>query len=667
VIEARKIKSGREPLALQEVFVAEDISSQIENSRFYLARLGAKGSATPPIFVNGLPVKNDEEWLQSLSQKVSMDLRVIQKGVFEESIPEDVWVPSYFLNTSSPRRNALIIPEDEKDIKILNLVNVYTKELETALKTLPTIGVSEGSPPQGADEPESDEEKEKRKIKERALWTQLLVIGDFDTQEGIQLIMEAIKFRRHHDNIEVVFVSNGNRPMIKSPHIREFWPNDKSAWTPDKIQGVYRDMKKLHAASYEIAYEGDQYWPDSINLVHALGFEHGETGLVINGRRLGPIPEGSFFLKEDFETLYGFEVKRRIQPAANAVSELGFTEQVTSPLLASKLCSVLAFSTISDIPEGIFELPPPIRSRTFYDWNYTNTAIEVGTNDTAYFQIIATVDPASEAAQRWIPILKVLSELDGVYLRLFLNPKEKLQELPVKRFYRYALDTVPSFDEDGNVQAVKARFKGIPKEALLTVGMDVPPSWLVAPKESVHDLDNIKLSSLPTGTDIDATYELENILVEGHSRDTTNAGMAPRGAQLVLSTAKDTHFADTIIMANLGYFQFKANPGLYNITLQPGLSQKIYNIDSVGALGHDPQPGDENTEVALLSFQGVTLYPRLSRKSGMEEEDVLGTPKPGAASDIVSKGAGMVGGLLKKAGIKGAGKTCSQSKLEDSH
>ena len=58
-----------------------------------------------------------------------------------------------------------------------------------------------------------------------------------------------------------------------------------------------------------------------------------------------------------------------------------------------------------------------------------------------------------------------------------------------------------------------------------------------------------------------------------------------------------------------------------------------------------------------MSFSGVTLYPRLSRKPGMEEEDVLGAPKSGAAeaaAGLASKGASVVDGLLAKVGIKKA-------------
>ncbi len=345
-------------------------------------------------------------------------------------------------------------------------------------------------------------------------------------------------------------------------------------------------------------------------------------------------------------------MKKRIQPAATSILDLELSDKLRNPYDVAKLYSLLAVSTVSDIPEGIFELPPPVRIGYFEQWNVTHTSITTGDNNTAVLQVVVSLDPATELAQRWVPILKALSELDGLYMRVFLNPKNKLQELPVKRFYRYVLQPRPSFDEDGSLESMSAKFEGLPKETLLTMAMDVPPSWLVAPKESIYDLDNIRLSSVPTDAMVDAVYELENILIEGHSRDVT-AGMPPRGAQLVLFTAKEPHLTDTIVMANLGYFQFKANPGYYKLRLQDGPSEEIFKIDSVGAMGYSPRPGDETTDVALLTFQGVTLFPRLSRKPGKEEEDVLSNQKTGTA-DIISKGSEFIGGLLKHAGLRKA-------------
>lgn len=165
----------------------------------------------------------------------------------------------------------------------------------------------------------------------------------------------------------------------------------------------------------------------------------------------------------------------------------------------------------------------------------------------------------------------------------------------------------------------------MPVDALLTLGLDVPPSWLVTPKVCVFDPDNIQLSSLKDrsrGLDLEATYELRSILIQGHARDITVGG-PPKGAQLVLGTGRDPHFADTIVMANLGYFQFKANPGLWQLSLKEGTSAAIFNIDDAGTQGYNNKNNDGNSQLAIVTFQGATIFPRLSRKAGMETADVL--------------------------------------------
>ena len=84
--------------------------------------------------------------------------------------------------------------------------------------------------------------------------------------------------------------------------------------------------------------------------------------------------------------------------------------------------------------------------------------METGDALTASIHLTVLLDPASQLGQKWVPILKVLSELDGVYMKLFLNPKERLQELPVKRFYRYVLDSKPTFDDAGALAPLGASF-----------------------------------------------------------------------------------------------------------------------------------------------------------------------------------------------------------------
>lgn len=72
-------------------------------------------------------------------------------------------------------------------------------------------------------------------------------------------------------------------------------------------------------------------------------------------------------------------------------------------------------------------------------------------------------------------------------------------------------------------------------------------------------------------------YELEYLLLEGHCFEQLS-GSPPRGLQITLGTESQTVIVDTIVMANLGYFQLKANPGAWILRLRQGRSSEIYDI-----------------------------------------------------------------------------------------
>ena len=50
------------------------------------------------------------------------------------------------------------------------------------------------------------------------------------------------------------------------------------------------------------------------------------------------------------------------------------------------------------------------------------------------------------------------------------------------------------------------------------------------------------------------------------------------GLQFVLGSATHPDLFDTIVMANLGYFQLKAGPGAWLMRLREGRSRDLYNI-----------------------------------------------------------------------------------------
>ncbi|KAI0382581.1 glycosyltransferase family 24 protein [Hypomontagnella monticulosa] len=628
-VKNRTPKDDATPVPYKDVLESEDHIKQIELAKHWVERLNAD-TEVPPMFINGLAIPRADTWLHAMTMRMSTDLQMVQQGIFMGTIDDESWVPGFFLEGAPTRRNLYIFPDGDNSLSILDVNKVYS-EHKDLFDQVPTIEASE------------DTSKE--------TWATLTVVTDLSSKQGLGLLLSALSFRRNNPGVRIDIVNNPPG-STKAHEINVLLKKDVAKLL--EIENL-ETLEVLLSGAIDVQDGG--YNAALSRFLTAAAFTQGSQLLILNGRVVGPFADDAVFKEEDFELLLEFEQATRILPVYKAVDTLGLADKISGPLAAAKLTSVTALSTISDLPEGIFESAPTLRTAMFDEWNSTYTTIHVGDESTANIHFVAVLNPASEVGQKWAPILKVLSQLDGVYMRIFLNPKDKLEELPVKRFYRYVLESAPSFDEAGKVSARGATFKGLPSEALLNLGMDVPPAWLVAAKYSVHDLDNVKLSSIKT--DVDAVYELEHILIEGHSRETS--GGPPRGVQLLLGTERDPHFDDTIIMANLGYFQFKANPGYYNIHLKEGRSSEIFNIISVGAKGYNAVPGDEGTEVALMDFQGTTLYPRLERKPDMEIEDVLGESNSESGGDLLSRGLKFAEGIL------GGSKPKSKSVSDEEH
>ncbi|KAH7129335.1 UDP-glucose:glycoprotein glucosyltransferase-domain-containing protein [Dactylonectria estremocensis] len=599
-------------LTFAEVLQAESYDHQVKASQFWVNRLKAD-TPVRPLFSNGLAFPREDNWVQAMGMRLAEDQKTLQQGVYLETIDDETYLPGVFLENAMAARNTYIFPDDDKALRILDISKLYSDHADLFNK-IPIL--------------ESVLEFPKE------TWAVLSVIADLDTEEGQDLLVAAIQFKYRNPGIRLDVVHN---PSVSSGSSSV---NALLKAAEGKLIDI-ENKKQLKAILVPSdGAQDDGFGSALARFLPVANILPGTQALILNGRLVGPIQSGDSFKEEDLHHLLSFELNTRILPVHEALEELEVGDKLTDPIAVAKLTSITALSTISELPEGIFDSAPAVRSTLYSEWGSEHTAIEVGDPETASIHIAGLLNPTSEQGQRWAPILKVLSELDGVYLKLFMNPRDVVTELPVKRFFRYVLDSKPSFDEAGSVQGPKAVFKGLPSEALLTAAMDVPPAWLVAAKDSVQDLDNIKLSSAKG--DIDATYELEHILIEGHSRE--NKRGAPKGAQVVLSTAKDPLLEDTIIMANLGYFQFKANPGFYSIQLKEGRSTEIFEIESVGGQGYAAVPGDEGTDIALMDFQGTTLYPRLNRKPGMEEAQVLDESEDD--DGIVAKGLKFAESLL---------------------
>lgn len=296
------------------------------------------------------------------------------------------------------------------------------------------------------------------------------------------------------------------------------------------------------------------------------------------------------------------------------------------------------------------------------------------------------LDPLSRNAQKLTSLLLMFIDVIPMEVELIMKPKvDGVDKLPLLNYYRYVASPRLSFDGvTGAILENGAVFERLPQDRVLTMNLEANGQWLVEIAEcDDQDLDNILLSRAPSiqaGSSvthlfnkhhphlITAQFELESILLEGSCSDQSASGQPPRGLQLDLnqyphnnSLHSHTH-VDTLVMSNLGYFQLKANPGLWSLSLAHGRSSLVYKIDSMdfdssgfissaggGSLWRRSQRSsanslsssssklslsslndDENTDntaglLSISSFSSPKMMLKVSKQEGMEKEKLYPT------------------------------------------
>uniref|UniRef100_A0A8B9RFB9 UDP-glucose ceramide glucosyltransferase-like 1 n=1 Tax=Astyanax mexicanus TaxID=7994 RepID=A0A8B9RFB9_ASTMX len=237
--------------------------------------------------------------------------------------------------------------------------------------------------------------------------------------------------------------------------------------------------------------------------------------------------------------------------------------------------------------------------------------------DEVFYDVVAIVDPLTRDAQKLAPLLSVLGQVVNMRVQVFMNCRAKLSEMPLKSFYRFVMEAEVSFlGNDTMSTGPVARFTEIPESPLLTLNMITPESWMVEAVRSPHDLDNIHLQEV-SGV-VNAEYELEYLLLEGHCFD-MSSGQPPRGLQFTLGMKQDPLMQDTIVMANLGYFQLKANPGAWILRLRKGRSEDIYQIQV------QKKPDKLNEDLLSEATESKGLWDSITsvEEGDKKKEDVL--------------------------------------------
>ncbi|XP_059506997.1 UDP-glucose:glycoprotein glucosyltransferase 1 isoform X2 [Stegostoma tigrinum] len=456
------------------------------------------------------------------------------------------------------------------------------------------------------------------------------IVGDFDDSSGRQLLYESLKHLKSSNNLRIGLINNPTTEPTEENTIiaRAIWAalntqslnNAKNFITKlakeetakaladgvdimeFAVGGMDNDAfkKMFETLKLDFILSHNSFCKDVVKL------KGGQRAVISNGRIIGPLEENEIFNQNDFHLLESIAVE-----AAEKIKvriRMLMVEEDHASDLVMKVDSLLSSKSKG---ESRLDL-------RFFEGEFSAIKLRPK-EEQVYFEVMAITDPVTRDAQRLSSFLLVLHQLVNMNLHVLMNCQPKLSEMPLKSIYRFVLEPEITFSADGSFgPGPVAKFLDMPQSPLFTLIINTPESWMVESVHTSYDLDNIYLKEIDGG--IAAEYELEYLLLEGHCYD-VSTGQPPRGLQFTLGTNANQEIVDTIVMANLGYFQLKANPGAWVLRLRKGRSEDIYKIYSHD--GTDSPAGTDEVTVVLNSFKSKIIKVKVQKKPEKMSEELL--------------------------------------------
>ncbi|XP_042619727.1 UDP-glucose:glycoprotein glucosyltransferase 2-like isoform X2 [Cyprinus carpio] len=601
--------------------------------------------ALPIGLFNGVPLSSEEmdpEELETvLLQKIMETTNFFQRAAFMGQITESVDVVDFLMEQANvvPRINPLILSSERRYLDFTSSPVADDWDDTTVFSYLDsrdkTAVVSKRMKYFIRDEEEV--------LYGGTVW----IVADIEQPPGRQLLQNALKHMKSSSSscrVGVINNPSGKPTEDNSSLYRAIWASlltQSSKNTLDftlkllkeenvellkqgtKIkhllkQGMDHDAfeKKFNTMEVDFLHSQQKYCKEVLKL------KAGQRAVVSNGRILSLLDEEEEFSVEDFHLLEKITLRTSAEKIKSKIKQMNLNAQKANDLIM-KVDALLTSSPKGEARKDVKLLKDK------------HSVLQLAQReDEVFYDVVAIVDPLTRDAQKLAPLLVVLGQVVNMKVQVFMNCRAKLSEMPLKSFYQYVLERDVSFFGNNSLSpGPVARFTEIPESPLLTLNMITPESWMVEAVRSPYDLDNIHLQEI-SGV-VNAEYELEYLLLEGHCFD-LSTGQPPRGLQFTLGMRQEPLMHDTIVMANLGYFQLKANPGAWILRLREGRSEDLYQIQAHDGTDSPLDAGD--VIVVLNSFHSKIIKVRVQKKPDKLNEDLLseGTESKGLWDSITS-------------------------------
>uniref|UniRef100_A0A8C2EMJ3 UDP-glucose ceramide glucosyltransferase-like 1 n=1 Tax=Cyprinus carpio TaxID=7962 RepID=A0A8C2EMJ3_CYPCA len=585
--------------------------------------------ALPIGLFNGVPLSSEEMDPEEL-ETVLLQKIMETTNFFQRAITESVDVVDFLMEQANvvPRINPLILSSERRYLDFTS---------------------SPGSPLMTPPDPN---QCQYQSVISPYHWT-VWIVADIEQPPGRQLLRNALKHMVNSSSCRVGVINNpsGKPTEDNSSLYRAIWA---SLLTQSSKNSLDFTLKLLKEENVELLKHGTKikhllkqvsggmdhdafekkFNTMEVDFLHSqqkyckdvLKLKAGQRAVVSNGRILSLLDEEEEFSVEDFHLLEKITLRTSAEKIKSKIKQMNLNAEKANDLIM-KVDALLTSSPKGEARKDVKLLKDK------------HSVLQLAQReDEVFYDVVAIVDPLTRDAQKLAPLLVVLGQVVNMKVQVFMNCRAKLSEMPLKSFYQYVLEPDVSFFGNNSLSpGPVARFTEIPESPLLTLNMITPESWMVEAVSSPYDLDNIHLQEI-SGV-VNAEYELEYLLLEGHCFD-LSTGQPPRGLQFTLGMRQEPLMHDTIVMANLGYFQLKANPGAWILRLREGRSEDLYQIQAHDGTDSPLDAGD--VIVVLNSFHSKIIKVRVQKKPDKLNEDLLseGTESKGLWDSITSFAGG---------------------------
>mmetsp|Transcript_118689 Transcript_118689/g.378410 ORF Transcript_118689/g.378410 Transcript_118689/m.378410 type:complete len:1644 (-) Transcript_118689:86-5017(-) len=347
------------------------------------------------------------------------------------------------------------------------------------------------------------------------------------------------------------------------------------------------------------------------DVVQALGPVPANSAvLAVNGRRFGPIhamQSGMLFAAEHVDLAEDLEMKFMhglSGPSAQKYSNSGGTTQAlrdagasADPLLLSYALAlraraieqaVASRSGAADGEDEEEEAETSTRrtgghtpAQTAFEEAPANLRLHLAPDASrpCPLRVFAVVNPLGKDAQRLPSVLRLLHEELNAEVGIALRP-QPLVSPPLLSYYRPArvapapagaLSALGSWN--GHIPGIQ--FSIPPRQGqLLSMQLHTPAAWMVSAVDSGDaDLDSV---SAKGSKSVRARYMLESLFVEGWAMtadrrpaNSRHLAFVPLGAAAISASSESASGRDSVVVKS-GYFQLRAPPGLYSLSLLRG-------------------------------------------------------------------------------------------------